>query len=127
MARLFDPPPTFELPLSKGGDVYFRLVYKPLVIDEATGEPALDTDGNRRYEEADYPAGAAVTVTIETTPPAAANIEIEATIDGSVATVWGDTLDADTVAVNSRWRAVLTYDNGLDIVLCNGKTTRFDG
>ena len=126
MARLFDPPPTFELPLSKGGDVYFRLVYKPLVVDGG-GEPVLDVDGHRQYAEADYPAGAAVTVTIETTPPAAANIEIEATIDGSVATVWGDTLDADTVAVNSKWRAVLTYEDGLDIVLCNGKTTRFDG
>lgn len=126
MPRLYEPPPTFELPLSKGGDVYFGIVYKPLVVDEA-GEPVLDDEGKRQYAEADYPDGATVQVVIETNPPEAPDLVIDADIAGSVATVWGDVIDTDTVKPGKLWRATITYADGLDKVLCNGKTSRFDG
>lgn len=119
MTRLYEPPPTFELPLSRGGDVYFGIVYKPLVVDQ-NGDPVLDGEGNRQYAAADYPDGATVTVTIDT-------VDIEGTIEGSVATIWGDATHTDTVKAGKQWRAVITYANGLDRVLCNGKTMRSDG
>lgn len=126
MTQLFSPPPTFELPLSKGADIYFGIVYKPIVVD-GQGIPILDGQGKPQYAVANYPAGATVTVVIETSPPATPNVTIEATIVGSVATVWGDFADADTVAAGKVWRAVISYQDGLDKVLCNGKTTRYDG
>lgn len=123
MATLFDPPRIFELPVSKGGDLYFAFRYKPLVVD-GDGEPILDGSGNRQYVVADYPAGSTVQVVIETDTTA---ITSDADIDGSLATIWEDTVVADAVERNKQWRAVITYDNGLDVVMCNGLTGRYDG
>lgn len=125
MTKLYEPPPVFELPLSKGGDVYFAIVYKPLLVDE-DGQPVLDDYDRRQYVEADYPAGASVQVVIETSPELP-NVVIDGDITGSTAIIWGDYTDTDGVKPGKLWRAVITYADGLDKVLCNGKITRFDG
>lgn len=140
MARLFEPPPTFELPLSKGNDILFNIVYKPLLVDE-NNQPILDGSGKKQYVVTDYPPGATVQVVIEAgTEPVqlgvapmitprvlVADIVIDATITGSVARVWGQSEEADQAAAGLLWRAVVTYEDGLDKVLCNGMTGRYDG
>jgi len=139
MARLFEPPPTFELPLSKGGDIYFGIVYKPLLVDE-NDEPILDGQGQKQYVVTDYPVGATVTVIIEAPSSAsllgvvgvqprtlAADVVIDGVITGSVAKIWGQSEEADEAGPGLLWRAVITYADGLDKVLCNGKTGRYDG
>jgi hypothetical protein len=119
---LIPGPPRFELPLSKGGDLYCVFVYKPLVVD-GNGNPVLDASGNRQYTETDYPAGAAVTLTIDGDTPVA----MDATIVGSAATVWEDKAVVDVVPKGKLWRAVITYADGRDVVMCNGVTVRSDG
>jgi len=122
MTNLIDPPNKFTLPLSRGRDLYCVFVYKPLVVDEE-GEPVLDGSGNRQYAVADYPEGSTVMLVIDDTEA----IEIEATIDGSNATVWEDHATVDAVKAGKLWRTVITYADGLDDVLCNGTTIREDG
>lgn len=125
MTTLFDPPPIYDLPISKGSDLFFGFIYKPLVVDE-DGDPVLDGGGNKQYVAADYPDGSSVKLVIETDDPAAP-ISVTATIDGSMATVLEDYLIADTVKNGKLWRAVITYSNGLDQVLANGVVARWDG
>ena len=122
MTTLFDPPRIFELPFSKGGDLYFVFKYKELVTDE-DGEPVL-LNGKKQYEIADYPDGSSVVLIIENGDSL---VEVDATIDGSEATFWEDKAVADTVLPKKFWRAVITYSDGLDKVLCNGLTIRSDG
>jgi hypothetical protein len=123
MANLFDPPPIFGLPFSKGGDLYFGFLYKPLVTD-VNGEPILDSGGKKQFAIADYPSGSSVQLVIETdTDP----IVVDAVIEGPLATVWEDKAIADTVKKGKLWRAVITFSNDLDQVMCNGATLRSDG
>lgn len=125
MARLFNPPNVFDLPLSKGGDLYVAFRYMPLVVD-GDGQPVLDGQGRKQYAEADYPAGASLTLTIDAKGDADPIITL-ADIDGSLATVHEDAAVVATVGNGHLWRAVLTYADGLDQVLCNGVTKRYDG
>lgn len=118
---LFDPPPTYDLPLSKGGDLHVTLVYEPLVVDD-DGNPVL-VDGEKQYAEQDWPVGATVKVTIDSDTPTV----VTATIAGSLATVHLDYLLADQIKARLLWRAVLTHSTGLDEVLANGVTIRKDG
>ena len=122
MAKLFEAPPAFQLPLSKGQDLSVRFVYKPLVVD-GFDEPVLDVDGNRQYAEADYPAGATVTLTIDSDTP----VSSAATISGSEAAVLVDHLLIDDILRGKWWRLVISYTDGLDRVICNGQTVRADG
>lgn len=121
MPELFTPPQVFELPLSKGGDLYLDFIYKPLVVDE-NGEPILD-NGQKQYAVADYPDGATVKLVIDADDP----IVVEADISDEHAIVWEQSEVADLIPKNRLWRAVITYSNGLDVVLCNGVTVRKDG
>lgn len=125
MTTLFDPPQVFELPFSKGGDLHFTFRHMLLVVD-GDGAPVLDEAGGRQYVEANYPNGATVQLFIETDDPAAP-IVADATIAGPFATVWEDKAVADAVLPRKLWRAVITYADGLDKVMCNGKTARHDG
>lgn len=123
MAFLFDPPAIYELPLSKGGDLYVTFTYMPLVVD-ANGDAILDAKGNKQYAEADYPSGASVVFTIDSDP----QITADATIVGSKAIVLVDKADVDTVKPSKLWRAVITYvDDSRDVVMCNGTIVRSDG
>lgn len=123
MTNLFDPPPIFTLPLSKGGDLHVTFVYKPLLTDEG-GDPVLDDDGNRQYVVADYPDGASVAMAIETDGDL---VTADAEIAGALATVWEDTTVADPIKSGSLWRVTITFADGLDQVMCNGTVTRYDG
>lgn len=126
MPNLFDPPKTFNLPLSKGGDIYFSFKYMPLVVD-VDGNPILSQPGGlKEYEEADFPDGATVQLIIETNN-ADAPLVADATITGSIAKIQMDKALADTAQAGKLWRAVITYSSGLDKVMCNGLTTRNDG
>lgn len=120
MAWLINPPDTFELPVSKGGDFQAIFVYKPMVVD-ANGEPVL-VAGEPQYAITDYPIGAVVTLTIDAIPP----VSGVATIDGPRATVVIDKADADTVLDYQLWRLVMTVGS-LDQVLANGQVVRSDG
>jgi hypothetical protein len=122
MTKLFAPPPKFELPLSTGGDIYFGIIHKPLVVD-GDGEPVLDPQGQKIYQVADFPDGATIQVIIETPDPTI----IDGDIDGAIAVIWSQSEVADTIKAGTVWRAIITYSDGLDKVLCNGKTSRFDG
>jgi hypothetical protein len=124
MALLFDPAATYELPLSKGGDLYVTFTYMPLVVD-GNGDPVLDAQGKKQYAEADYPTDAAVSFAIDSDPP----IATVAAIDGSKATVLVDKAEADTVKNGKLWRTVITYAgvDSRDVVMCNGTIVRYDG
>lgn len=121
MAELFSSPQVFDLPLSKGGDLYVDFIYKPLVVDEQ-GNPVL-VNGQRQYEVADYPDGATVKLVIDADEP----IVIDADITDSHAICWEQSDVVDMIPKGKLWRAIVTYVNGLDVVLCNGVTTRRDG
>ena len=122
MTKLFDAPPIFELPVSKGDDLYFTFVYKPLVVD-GNGDPILDGNGNKQYVIDDYPAGATVALTIDTDTP----IVVDATISDSEATLWEQSEVADTITTGKLWRVIITFSDGRDKVLCNGTALRSDG
>jgi hypothetical protein len=124
MATLFSPPPIFDLPVSKGSDLAFTLIYKPMVVDE-DGNPVLDGQGNRQFAVADYPDGAAVSLAIDTTDPASP-VTADATIVGSEASFLVDWTVADTFKARWLWRAVLTVGE-VDTVIVNGAVARFDG
>lgn len=106
---LFTPPDTRNLPLSKGSDLYCTFVHRALVDDVWT--------------ETNYPSGATVALTVETSTPLVSN----ATISGSVATVWEDKSVANAIPSGKPWRAVITYTGGLERVMVHGLTARYDG
>jgi hypothetical protein len=125
MTLLFDPPKVYELPLTKGADLYVVFVYKPLVVDE-NGDPVLDGEGNRQYQEADYPDGAAVRLRIEHPDEEGDDLKFNADIVGSRATIWQDFTVADLIPKGVLWAVNVNFDDR-DIVMANGKTVRYDG
>ena len=118
---LFPPPPVFALPLSKGADLHVTFEYEAMVVDE-NGDPVL-TAGQPQYVRADYPAGATVTLTIDTEPPVVGT----GAITGPDALVHVDHTVTDAIARPVLWRSIMTLADGTDIPLCNGKTMRADG
>lgn len=132
MAYLFDPPPVRELPLSKGDDLHFIFVYKPLVVDEQ-GRPLDENDvpttdpTKFRFEVADYPAG--VTIKLEIDASITNTIVVDGEINGSEALFHEDytLIDPGDVKTNSLWRIVMTYSDERDQVLVNGLVIRNDG
>ena len=70
MPNLYDPPVKYNLPLSKGSDLYVGFRHKTAVLGD-DGEPTS-------FEVTDYPDGATVKLIIEGSPP----LTIDATIDG---------------------------------------------
>lgn len=107
MTNLFEPPPAYLLPLSKGGD---------LVVDfvrvDANGDPIA------------YDGGTTVTLTIDTATPITGN----ATINAEHALIKIESTELDTVAGGVLWRCVATLptEPATDIVIANGKTKRAD-
>lgn len=122
MSNLFNPPPAFTLPLSLGGDLHVDFIYKPMVVN-SSGQPVLDSNGKPQYAVANYPAGASVKLVIEGEPDIVGN----ATISGSHAVVHLNYTVTDTVRRGTLWAAIITYADGLDKVICNGKVVRSDG
>ena len=108
--------------MSKRADFYAEFVYMPLVVD-VNRDPVLDVSGKEQYAVDDYPAGASSSLWIETETP----LEVEATISGSVATVLIDKTDTDSIPKGKFWELIITYSDGKDLPMCNGKTIRADG
>jgi hypothetical protein len=117
---LFDPPQVFQLPLTMGRDIHFDFKYKPLVVD-VDGEPVLGPGGKKQYALADYPAGAVVTLEIDTDPQ---TVGI-ATITGHHAVVSIDYTIADEMGAQLPWR-IKMVTGSVDNVLAQGKTVRKD-
>ena len=122
MQKLFPEPPAYELPLSTGNDLVVNFLYKPLLVDE--DGPVLDGNGKKQFVEADYPDGAVVKLIIE---GGEENTEITAEIVGSMATAFADHSLLDVIKSKKKWRSVVTYVSGIDKVMCNGLTKRYDG
>lgn len=107
---LFAPPPIYDLPLSKGGDLSVDFRNNP------------NSDGTTFV---DYEAGVTVTLTIDTDPV----IEADASIDGYHAYVKVESAVVDLVKARVAWRAVVSTPTSppTETVAANGKTQRFDG
>lgn len=121
---LFPYPPVFELPLSKGRDLYCDFIYEPLVVD-IDGIPILDGNGEFQYEPADYPDDCIVKLEIDV--PDASPVVATAVVTDEHAIVQKDFLIVDALSGGLYWRLKITYASGVDDVLCNGQTKRRDG
>ena len=119
-ALLFNPPQSFNLPLSKGRDLYFELLRRVLVTGE-DGLPVLDEAGQKQYAVTDYPEGTVLVLEIDTTVPTV----VDAVIDGPRATFLADYLVADVIPSGKPYRAKMTVGD-IDNVLVHGKTVRKD-
>jgi hypothetical protein len=120
VATLFNPPQTFDLPLTLRRDLHFDFMYKPLLVD-ANGEPILDANGNPQYQLADYPPGAVVTLEIDTSPLTSS----DAVISTHHAVVEVDFALTDPIAAKVPWRIRLIQASW-DDVMAQGQTKRFD-
>lgn len=107
--NLFDPPPKYVLPLSKGGDLSVDFRNNP------SGDGATFVD---------YDAGVTVTLYIETDAP----ISQAATVSTYHATVKIESTVADTIPTGKQWRLVVSTPTTptTETVAANGKTKRFD-
>lgn len=126
MTALFNSPPTYDLPLTKGDDLNVRFVHKTPVLD-GSGNP-VKVDGKIQFEVANYPEGAAVKLEIDTASPKS----FTATISGSAAVVHADAEDdgLDGVTKGTPWRVKIIYNSGqsneVTRVAAHGKTVRRD-
>jgi hypothetical protein len=110
MTTLFTPPPVFDLPLSKGGDLSVDFLNNPSG-DEVTF--------------VDYGAGVTVTLVIDTTPPTTA-VAAVSTFHAAVAI---QSTVTDLIASRTPWRLIVSSPTTptTETVAANGKVKRFDG
>jgi|SRR5262245_32811080 len=106
--NLFDPPPRYILPLSRGGD---------LAVD-------FRNDPNKNNVYVDYDPGTEVVLTIDTSPP----IVAIADINGYHATVKIESETTDPIKADTTWRVVVSLATNptTEVVAANGKVKRFD-
>jgi hypothetical protein len=109
------PPALLDLPISNHADFYARFVYKPVVVD-VNGEPVL-LAGKYQFVVADYPAGSSVTLIIDTNPP----LVVDAVITDQFAEVLIDKAVTATIGIGSTWSLVLTFADGFDKAIMEGK------
>lgn len=106
---LFAPPPIASLPLSLGQDLRVTFNNAPAGVYTA------------------YPAGATVTLVIDTVPPTTG----DATIEGYSAIVTIPYTDTDPIPKSVKWRCLVTLPDEiageLNVVAINGQTVRSDG
>lgn len=105
---LFDPPPKYVLPLSKGGDLAVQFLNDP--------------NNDETYE--DYGVGVTVTMIIDTVTP----INSVASISGHTATVKVESTVADDIDGGVPWRLIISSPTTptTEVVAAYGKTKRFD-
>lgn len=110
MANIIEAPPTYELPLSKGGDLVINF-------------QQVDPDDAEAFLE--YGDGVSVTLTIDTAPPTVASAEV----DGYDAVVRVESEVADLIKKGTNWRVVVSTPGSpsTEIVAANGTVVRFDG
>ncbi|MGB5794448.1 MAG: hypothetical protein WBH51_01500 [Mycolicibacter algericus] len=119
MATLFKSPPVFDLPLTRGDDLSVRFTYKEPVLD-VDGDPVV-IGGKKQYQIADYPAGAKVTLELDTRGEKKI---FNAVISGPYATIHEAFTLMDTIPAGVPWRAKIIYVGGLTKVAAEGETTR---
>lgn len=109
MANLFDPPPTYDLPLSKGGDLSVDFQNNP-------------SGDNTTF--VDYGSGVTVTLLIDTNP----QLTAAATVSGHHATVKVESTVADEIAPRTPWRLIVSSPTSptTETVAAYGKVKRFD-
>lgn len=109
MANLFDPPPQFDLPLSKGGDLSVDFQNNP------------SGDGSTFV---DYDDGVTVTLYIDSEPPVVA----AADVNGYHAAVKVESTVTDAIAARAQWRLIVSSPTSptTETVAANGKVKRFD-
>lgn len=113
MAWLFDPPETYDLPVSLGGDI---------IVTFKNRTPNSDP-----VEYTDYPNNVAVKLVIGVGDNA---IEAPATIDGHDAVCRIESEVADTIVDGSLWRVIVSVTNGEvidNLPALNGTVVRSDG
>lgn len=110
MANLFEPPPVFDLPLSKGGDLSVDFLNNP------SGDQTTFVD---------YGPGVTVTLVIDTTPPTSA----PAVVSTYHAAVKIESTVTDGIASRTGWRLIVSSPTSptTETVAANGKVKRFDG
>jgi hypothetical protein len=108
---LFDPPPVYGLPISKGGDILVDFKNKVRGSNPAT------------YE--DYPDGVSVVLVIDTDTA----ITATATISTHHAVVRIESEVADLIPAGKLWRCIYRVAGSpvTDVIVANGKTERHDG
>ena len=137
MANLFNPPPKFGIPLSRGGDIYLRFTLKV-------------PDGNGGKVEVDFPPGSSLVFAITTAGQdsklgdilgddglgggvVGEEICTKATISGSQAEALVDHLRLDDLELGpdlgntQLWRLTFTSAEGIDSPIANGWVFRADG
>jgi hypothetical protein len=110
MTNLFDPPPVFDLPLSKGGDLSVDFLNNP------SGDQTTFVN---------YGSGVTVTLVIDTTPPTTAS----ASVSTFHAAVKLESTVTDLIATRTPWRLIVSSPTSptTETVAANGKVKRFDG
>lgn len=108
---LFNPPPIYGLPISKGGD---------LIVDFKNKVP-----GSNPATYADYPDGVVVVLAIDTDTPITATAEIST----YHAVVRVESEVADTIPKGRLWRCIYQAPGSptTDVIVVNGLTERHDG
>lgn len=116
--NLFDPPPKFGIPLSRGGDIYLGFT---LTV------PDPDNPGQKM--EVDFPDGSTVTFAITTSGQGSTEVTELAEISGSKAKVLMDHLKIDDLGhdEDQLWRITYTSAEGIDSPVANGWAFRADG
>lgn len=106
---LFDPPPKYVLPLSKGGDLSVDFRNNP----SGNGTTFVD-----------YDAGVTVTLVIDTTSP----ITASATMSTYHANVKIESTVADTIPATTVWRLIVGWPTSptTETVAAYGRVKRFD-
>jgi hypothetical protein len=122
-ALLFNAPQAFDLPVSLGRDIYFDLLYKPLLVD-TNGNPILDANGNQQFVLTNYPTGATLTLKIDD-PTYPTETTVNATINGWHAVFQQSYTIADTLKDKTPYRVVMVY-GGVNNVVVQGKIARKD-
>jgi hypothetical protein len=121
MPALFESPPIYDLPFTKGDDLSVRFVYKEPLVD-TKGNPVMDS-GRRRFAVADYPAGVEVVVEVDVKPT---QLVFTADVAGSDAVIHEEFSVVDAIPRGVAWRVKLIYADGLTKVAAYGKTVRND-
>lgn len=108
--NLFDPPPKYTLPLSKGQDLSVDFRNNP------------SGDGTTFVA---YDAGVTLTLVIDSDTPTTA----VATISTYHAVVKVESTVVDAIPAGKAWRVILSTPTSptTETVAANGKTKRFDG
>lgn len=109
MTNLFDPPPKYDLPLSKGGDL------------------SVDFRNNPSGDEVtfvDYGFGVTVTLIIDTAPVT----EAPATVSTSHAAVKIESAVTDLIKATTPWRLIVSSPTSptTETVAAYGRVKRFD-